>query len=746
MKKSEIETIFKDKFTFSKSTKSGGNAQVYFVKDQLTGQEKVLKILNTSVENFEVKAKRFEIETLKVNELKNEMDGIIPIYEFGLNDVSKGNLYWYTMPTAIPLRDYLDEKRSVKDIVESVIELANTLSVLHEKDIVHRDIKPENLYYYEGHYCLGDFGLVDYPNKDSITKSGERIGANATMAPEMKINAKYADAKKADVYSLAKTLWMLITKNKFGFEGVYTIESDKINLEKIIPKTHWIELAELLNKSTQYNPEDRPSMINFKKGLVEYLEVFSDDDRRNLSQWRYVQNLLFGKYIPDTCEWTDINDIVDVLNVLSRKTTFNHMFFPSGGGLDFEVAELASEKGFICIKALGYFLVKPKLLRVENIGKDYIWSYFRLELYEVDPIEDNYVSESLPYQQLTEDVPGNYVSWKCGNYGYYENDQPLPVNYRMVERYLRGSFVIFSKFSIYNEISATYDARHDKMDAEEFRAYITVLREAHRSVSYDLFMSVANKFTPFKEEKIEEEKIEEEKVKSDKLLLRIDNSLAFSKYVDESYLSWDFSDLCIEQQNDIDSKLSYYIHFHPIEHSYKDRDYYLSSNGKIEKSPKSVYQIYDRSIAKDFVNKCIERIGVLYSEKKISIDTSEKLFDIEIKKIGKPIHLFTKIEIEDVMRNGDDSRNNILVIDEKGYAKLITSDENRYLYPVSHESFSAYNNLVGKYSKLSTLDDEYISSLQGWLMYLQTGESVYMDYVHENTNEDELLKSIKKYY
>ncbi len=741
MKKSEIETIFKDKFTFSKSTKSGGNAQVYFVKDQLTGQEKVLKILNTSVENFEVKAKRFEIETLKVNELQNEMDGIIPIYECGLNDVSKGNLYWYTMPIAIPLRDYLEEKRSVQDIVESIIELANTLSVLHEKDIVHRDIKPENLYYYEGHYCLGDFGLVDYPNKDSITKSGERIGANATMAPEMKINAKYADAKKADVYSLAKTLWMLITKNKFGFEGVYTVESDKINLEKIIPKTHWIELAELLNKSTQYNPEDRPSMINFKKGLVEYLEVFNDDDRRNLSQWRYVQNLLFGKYIPDTCEWTDINDIVDVLNVLSRKTTFNHMFFPSGGGLDFEVAELASEKGFICIKALGYFLVKPKLLRVENIGKDYIWSYFRLELYEVDPIEDNYVSESLPYQQLTEDVPGNYVSWKCGNYGYYENDQPLPVDYRMVERYLRGSFVIFSKFSIYNEISATYDARHDKMDTEEFRAYITVLREAHRSVPYDLFMSVANKFTPFKEEKIEEEK-----VKSDKLLLCIDNSLAFSKYVDESYLSWDFSDLCIEQQNNIDSKLSYYIHFHPIEHSYKDRDYYLSSNGKIEKSPKSVYQIYDRSIAKDFVNKCIEKIGVLYSENEISIDTSEKLFNIEIKKIGKPIHLFTKIEIEDVMRNGDDSRNNILVIDEKGYAKLITSDENRYLYPVSHESFCAYNNLVGKYSKLSTLDDEYISSLQGWLMYLQTGESVYMDYVHENTNEDELLKSIRKYY
>jgi len=32
----------------------------------------------------------------------------------------------------------------------------------------------------------------------------------------MKVNAKYADGKKADVYSLAKTLWMLLTKSKYG--------------------------------------------------------------------------------------------------------------------------------------------------------------------------------------------------------------------------------------------------------------------------------------------------------------------------------------------------------------------------------------------------------------------------------------------------------------------------------------------------------------------------------------------------
>lgn len=53
---------------------------------------------------------------------------------------------------------------------------------------------------------------------------------------------------------------------------------------------------------------------------------------------------------------------------------------------------------------------------------------------------------------------------------------------------------------------------------------------------------------------------------------------------------------------------------------------------------------------------------------------------------------------------------------------------------------------MGKYSKLDTLEDNYLSSLQGWLLYLKTGREQNMDYLHENRNEEELLKEIKEYY
>ena len=80
------------------------------------------------------------------------------------------------------------------------------------------------------------------------------------------------------------------------------------------------------------------------------------------------------------------------------------------------------------------------------------------------------------------------------------------------------------------------------------------------------------------------------------------------------------------------------------------------------------------------------------------------------------------------------------------YSSLNIPKINANTDPVRHESWDAGHMYVGKYSKLSTLDDNYISSLQGWLLYLKTGRTQYMDYLHENTNEEELLKEIKEYY
>lgn len=99
------------------------------------------------------------------------------------------------------------------------------------------------------------------------------------------------------------------------------------------------------------------------------------------------------------------------------------------------------------------------------------------------------------------------------------------------------------------------------------------------------------------------------------------------------------------------------------------------------------------------------------------------------------------------MRNADDRYTNQLVIDEEGYAKVIEyMSDNSRLFPLRYEAWQAGNMYVGKYSQLSNLDDVYISSLQGWLSYLETGKSVYMDYLHDNRDEEKLIREIMTYY
>lgn len=710
---------------------SGGNANVYLAQNKITGERVALKELKTGGRYFEEKKNRFCIESRLVQKIQDSVTGVIPIFDSGLPDENNNQKYWYTMPIAQPISEKFKENVTVDDIAGCIIELAQVMVELHQRGIVHRDIKPSNIYFYNGRYCFGDFGLVDYPEKEDLTKLKESVGAKATIAPEMKRNASQSDGKKADVYSLAKTLWMMLTGNDTGFDGTYDSESKLMGLANILKNEHLIELEELLYDATREEPELRPTMKEFSERLTIWLDTRSDFDKSNLSQWKYIQNTLFGKIIPDTAKWSNIDDIIMVLNLLGKMPNLNHMFIPSGGGQDFEYAERAEEEDCICIKSLGNVILKPKSLYAENIEKDYIWSYFRLELEELPPVSEQHNIQT--YETLTEDVPGHYVSWICGNYGYYEDDKPLPKGYRTVQRYIKGSFVIFSKSSVYNDISGTYDARHSKMTTEQFRDYIFYLRKMSHILPYEIFLKGANK-NPFGSDLDSEEKREERKKKC-------------RKFIEQNYEQWNLLEGIPDYINIQDGKLSYYFRY-AADHDFFNYSY-LCCNGKIQKETNDCerYIVNSRDDAIKFEEKLCSIIKKKCENANIEFDLGyEQLFEIGIQRVGKPTHLFTLEELETKLRNGDDFHNNRLVIDENGFIQLIPECENPHLYPVRFEEFCAYNNYVGKYADLSDLSEEYLMCLQGWLIHLKTGKSVYMDYVHDNKDIEKTTEEIKIFY
>jgi hypothetical protein len=437
---------------------SGGNADVYAAKNSqgVTGAIKVLRRSEREARS------RFctEVEIVR----KNPTKGVLPILDCSVPEESD-SILWYVMPLATPALKALKDQDAV-EIVKAIVAISETLAELHGKGISHRDIKPANLLKYNNTWCIGDFGLVDFPDKDDLTDSDEAIGPRWTMAPEMRRDAPNADGKPADVYSLAKTLWILLTKETKGFEGQYAAQG-MIRLGKYASSIYYTTpLDDLLHKSTDNNPADRPSMSEFHAKLKEWLRVNADYEKQNRLQWREAQEKLFPAAIPKRVIWESIGDIVTILNLLGSIPQLNHMFYPDGGGMDLKKAELSTmEEG--CIEMYTGFteIVKPKRLLFESFGDDTEWNYFRLECRRLTPSKP-YAGRSREYEaeEVVELEPGVYIDRRHWDKNEYKGE-PLPSSARLVVRHTKGSFVVFQKTSIYNRNPDTYDGRHNKVSA-----------------------------------------------------------------------------------------------------------------------------------------------------------------------------------------------------------------------------------------------------------------------------------------
>ncbi len=457
----------------------GGNGDVWLVVNS-RNEEAAIKLLR----KIERKTYARFINEINVIKKSSDIDGILPILDSYLPDKPIDEFPWYVMPVAQPLEKHLEGKH-FEDVALAVIDVAKTLLELHNRNISHRDIKPENLLVKDGKVYLGDFGLVDYPEKAELTSSDDAIGAKWTMAPEMRREGSKADGKPADIYSLAKTLWILITKQKKGFDGQYNpnganglsklrliIKDDVQSIEEKYRRTAFIKpLDDLLRDSTDDIPAQRPSIQYFLETLSWWIDTQKDLKTRNPIEWKDLQQQLFPTAMPQRVIWENLKDIVHILDLIGSIRALNHMFYPSGGGMDLEGAKLGLEPHTIelvtdvnCID-----LIKPKRLIFENFDTDAQWNYFRIETEELAPtgIRDVYRD----CEELIEVEPLHYIDRSYWDEGYYEGER-IPSSARLVTRYMKGDFVIFSKISFYNHASSTYDGRHNQMTTDEFREYI----------------------------------------------------------------------------------------------------------------------------------------------------------------------------------------------------------------------------------------------------------------------------------
>ena len=258
-----------DGWTLEEFLGGGGNGEVWrAAREREVAALKLLFVRNPSHDAY----RRFRAEVRFLRDYQHE--GVLPLIDASVPDqLAKGQFAWLAMPQA-ELASVALDGASLRAVVEAVSAFAATLSDLADEGVSHRDVKPDNLFHHQDRWKVGDWGLVSYPSKEALTRAGRKLGPAWFLAPEMLSDPGHADGSRADVYSLAKTLWVLAAGQRFPATGG-TLRRDEpaFRLSSVVADDRADQLERLLEDSTAHNSASRPTMRDFLGELNAWLRV-----------------------------------------------------------------------------------------------------------------------------------------------------------------------------------------------------------------------------------------------------------------------------------------------------------------------------------------------------------------------------------------------------------------------------------------------------------------------------------------
>ncbi len=256
---------------------AGGMGIVYKALDKKLDRTVALKFLPPELTNDAEAKERFIVEAKSASALDHP--NICTIHEIG--ETKHGQLYIamgcyegatlqqkirasvesseQTGSSSTP--PSTDRLKSLEEIIDIAIQIAQGLVSAHAKGIIHRDIKPANVMITKsGMVKILDFGLAKLAHRSGITKTGSTPGTIAYMSPEQ-IRGEEND-HRTDLWSLAVVLYEMVA-GRLPFNGecdaaiLYAIVNlQPESVKKFRPDVS-AQLAGVIARALQKDPEDR---------------------------------------------------------------------------------------------------------------------------------------------------------------------------------------------------------------------------------------------------------------------------------------------------------------------------------------------------------------------------------------------------------------------------------------------------------------------------------------------------------
>lgn len=251
----------------------GGMGVVYKAEDTKLGREVALKFppprSTQSAEEFQ----RLIHEARAAASLDHQ--NICTIHEIGEADGQPYIAMSYVEGKT--LRDHLAAgSLDVTEVVRIGAQVADGLSVAHEKGITHRDIKPENIMINtRGQVKIMDFGLAKSSRQTTkITQEGSTPGTAAYMSPEQ-AKGEGVDAR-SDLWSLGVVLYEALT-GRLPFEGshpaamMYAVLHEPHRTMSSYRSNIPTELTSLIDRLLRKDPVQRP--VGTKSVAAELAQI-----------------------------------------------------------------------------------------------------------------------------------------------------------------------------------------------------------------------------------------------------------------------------------------------------------------------------------------------------------------------------------------------------------------------------------------------------------------------------------------
>ncbi len=237
-------------------------SEVYLALKTKTRKRYAIKILRPSIiMKYDRAILDFQDEIKFLMELEHK--NIIKIDDYGTVKDTKGLKSVYLATEYIENANIIEKTYSYRINLRYAIQTCEGLRYLHRKGIVHRDIKPDNLLLYSGNTVkITDFGIAKF-----ITQLDEKssvVGPPAYAAPEQLFQTSAVD-RRADIYSLGKTLFSLVTKEVPKPAKTIDTIPEKYKNKPWVP-----DFLKVVKKSTEIDPENRYQHIDdFRDDLVK---------------------------------------------------------------------------------------------------------------------------------------------------------------------------------------------------------------------------------------------------------------------------------------------------------------------------------------------------------------------------------------------------------------------------------------------------------------------------------------------